>query len=149
MPILHLPSLIFNQQKTPISSWWYILGEVGREGGRNDMQIIREKLNQDKLTQMAETLFGDMVKGVVDVEREVLAIDAELHSDLEAALLQDGSKQENLWGINLYPDLPRDEWIGFDSLINVRPSQGNRSRNVEDQAIRNMILSIIEKRIAE
>ena len=113
------------------------------------MQIIREKLNQDKLTQIAATLFGDMVKGVVDVEREVLAIDGELHSDLEAALLQDGSKQENLWGINLYPDLPRDEWITFDSMINVRPSQGNRSRNVEDQAIRNMILSIIEKRIAE
>jgi len=113
------------------------------------MKIIREALTREEFIEMAATLFGDMVKGVVDVERGVLAIDAELHSDLEAVLLEDGSKQANLWGINLYPDLPRNEWVEFDSMINVRPSQGNRGRDVEDQAIRNMILGIVERRIAQ
>ena len=83
----------------------------------------------------------------VDVERGSLALDAELHSDLEAALLEDGSRQEDLWGINLYPDLPEGDWIEFDSLINVRPSRGNRSRTVEDGAIRASIVEIVSKRI--
>ena len=111
------------------------------------MKVIREILALDELNQMATSLFGDMVKAVVDVERRVLAVDAELHSDLEALLLQDGSKQESLWGINLYPDLPEEEWIEFDSMINVRPSQGNRSRDVEDQAVRKVILDIVRERI--
>ncbi len=89
-----------------------------------------------------------MVKAVVDVERGKLAIDAELHSDLEAVLLQDGAEQESLWGINLYPDLPEDEWMEFDSMINMRPSQGNRSRGVEDQELRKVIYDIIKARIS-
>ena len=88
-----------------------------------------------------------MVKAVVDIEREVIALDAELHSDLEALLLEDGSKQKNIWGINLYPDLRAEEFIEFDSLINIRPSEGNRSRNVENEEIRKKIMSIIAKRI--
>ncbi len=111
------------------------------------MEIIRDRLAFDELQSMAESLFGDMVKGVVDVERQLLAVDAELHSDLEALLLGDGSKQRELWGINLYPDLSGEEWVEFDSMINVRPSQGNRSRDVEDEVIRATILRIVTERI--
>ncbi len=96
---------------------------------------------------MAAGTFGNMVKAVVDVDREIVAVDGELHSDLEAMLLEDGSRQANLWGINLYPDLPADEFIEFDSLINIRPSQGNISRGVEDEAVREKIVSIVAKRI--
>ena len=96
---------------------------------------------------MAARLFGDFVKAVVDVDRELLAVDAELHADLEAALLQDGSEQRSVWGINLYPDVPADQFIEFDSLINIRPSQANKSRGVEDEAIRKKIVAIVEKRI--
>ncbi len=84
-----------------------------------------------------------MVKAVVDVERRVMAIGGELHADEEAALIEDGSAQEHLWGINLYPAEREDAWIEFDSLINVRPSQGNRSRNVEDRALQDRIRQVV------
>jgi len=111
------------------------------------MHIITKQLTLDELKKIAADMFGDMVKAVVDVDRELVAIDAELHSDLEALLLGDGSKQINLWGINLYPEMQGDEFIEFDSMINVRPSQGNRSRDVNDPEMRKKIMSIIAKRI--
>lgn len=95
------------------------------------------------LRAMAEATFGDMVKAVVDLQRGVMLVDAEMHADLEAALLEEGSDQYHLWGINLYPDLPAAEWVEFDSLINLRPSQGNRSRSVEDGATRAAILALV------
>jgi hypothetical protein len=111
------------------------------------MQVIKEKLTLDALNQMARKMFGDMVKAVVDIDRELVALDAELHSDLEAFLLQDGSKQESLWGINLYPGLAGEEFVEFDSLINLRPSVGNRSRGVDNQEIRKKINAIVAKRV--
>ncbi len=92
-------------------------------------------------------MFGNLVKAVVDVDRELIALDAELHSDLEAFLLADGSKQKNLWGINIYPEMPGEDFIEFDSMINMRPSQGNQSRGVDDERLRKKIIEIAAKRI--
>jgi len=111
------------------------------------MKIIKELLPVNELRQMATDMFGNLVKAVVDVNREVIAVDAELHSDLEALLLKDGSKQKNLWGINLYPEAQSDEFIEFDSIINIRPSQGNRSHCVENEEIRKKIVEIVSKRV--
>jgi len=96
-----------------------------------------------ELRSMAEARFGDLVKAVVDVRRGVMAVDADLHSDEEALLIEQGSTQGDLWGINLYPDLSTDEWIEFDSMINIRPSQGNRSRGVDDAGVRSRILDVV------
>jgi len=112
------------------------------------MKIIKTTLSLNELNQMAVNTFSNLVKAAVDVERELIAVDGELHSDLEALLLEDGSEQKNLWGINLYPQLQGDEFIEFDSLINIRPSQGNRSRGVENEEMRKKIISIVEKRIS-
>ncbi|MFA5311588.1 MAG: DUF5674 family protein [Candidatus Omnitrophota bacterium] len=111
------------------------------------MKIINEALKLNELKQMAEATFGDLVKAVVDVEREVIAVDAELHSDLEALLLENGSKQKNLWGVNFYPEMQGGDFVGFDSMINMRPSQGNRSRGIEDEETRKKIIAIVAKRI--
>lgn len=111
------------------------------------MKIIKKTLKLEELKQIAAEKFGDMVKAVVDTERELLAIDAELHSDLEALLLEGGSKQKNLWGINLYPDLRGDDFVEFDSMINVRPSQKNRSRGVESGETRAKIIRIVSEKI--
>ena len=111
------------------------------------MKIVRDVLTLDELKQMASTMFENMVKAVVDVERKLIALDAELHSDLEALLLQDGSKQKDLWGINLYPEMQGDEFIEFDSMINMRPSQSNRSRGVDNQETRKKITEIVAKRV--
>ena len=111
------------------------------------MMIIRERLILAELKRMADDTFGDLVKAVVDINKELIAVDAELHSDLEALLLSDGSKQKDLWGINFYPDIQGDEFIEFDSMINMRPSQGNRIRGVEDGGIRKKIIEIVTMRI--
>ena len=111
------------------------------------MKIITEILSSDELKQMAAATFGNLVKAVVDVDREIIAVDAELHSDLEALLLENGSKQKNLWGINLYPEIQGEDFVEFDSMINMRPSQGNRSRGIENEDIRKKIIAIAAKRI--
>lgn len=110
-----------------------------------EIKVIRDALTRDDLQEMAKLQFGDMVKAVVDVEQEIIAIGGELHSDEEAMLLDQGSSQHNLWGINLYPDKPAEEWIEFDSMINVRPSGGNRSRYVESAAIREAVNKIVHR----
>jgi len=94
-------------------------------------------------------MFGNLVKAVVDVEREIMAVDGELHADLEALMIQEGAKQANLWGINLYPDLTGDDFVEFDSMINLRPSQNNRSRGVEHPDTRKKILEIVNKLVSK
>jgi hypothetical protein len=94
---------------------------------------------------IAAQQFGDFVKAVVDVERSLMAIGGDMHADEEAALLDNGSVQRNLWGINLYPDLLQEQWAEFDSMINVRPSEGNRSRDVQNPEIRAKIIAIEER----
>jgi hypothetical protein len=109
-----------------------------------DIEIIRARVALHHLRQLADGLFGDLVKAVVDVEQGVMAIGGELHADEEAALLAEGSRQAALWGINLYPAQHGETgWIEFDSMINVRPGQGNRSRAVGDPAVRRRIAEVV------
>jgi hypothetical protein len=113
------------------------------------MQIVSVPVPLDELRRMAGQQFGDFVKAVVDVERGVMAIGGELHADEEALLLQDGARRGDLWGINLYPGRPRSDLIEFDSMINVRPTQGNRSRSVEGAQVRRQIEDIVERLVAQ
>ena len=105
-------------------------------------RIVRDRISRADLARMAEEQFGDWVKAVVDVSRGIMAVGGDLHADDEAALLADGSRQRDLWGINLYPEESGSDWIEFDSMINLRPSQGNRSRGVDDEQIRARIREV-------
>lgn len=109
------------------------------------MKILDQKIKRSELKNSRFVMDDEMVKGVVDIEKGLLAIDAQLHADLEKLLLENGSEQFNLWGINLYFD---GDLVEFDSMINIRPAQGNRSRNVEDEATRQKILEVVDKWIA-
>jgi hypothetical protein len=102
-----------------------------------------DPLSLEELRRLAAGRFGDMVKAVVDVERGIMIVDADLHADQEATLLSSGSTRQDLWGINLYPDLPESDWLEFDSMINLRPSFGNRSRGVDDPGIREIIVELV------
>ena len=113
------------------------------------MKIVKDKISKNELQKMAKNMFGNFVKAVVDVEKEILAVDAELHADLEALLLERGSRQENLLGINLYPELKGDDSVEFDSMINIKPRQNNRSRDVESSEIQEKIIVVVNKLIAE
>lgn len=109
------------------------------------MQIISNKIPLKTLQNMAVNTFGNMVKAVVDVEKEIMAIDGQLHADEETILLKKGSKQENLWGINIYPEAAGEDFIEFDSMINLRPSAKNMTRYVENQRTRTKIKAIVTK----
>lgn len=113
------------------------------------MKIVG-RISIKELSEMAEKMYGSFVKADVDVAKGVLIVGMELHADGEAELLGQGSKRADLWGINLYPaKFGTDEFIEFDSMINIRPSQGNFSRGVEDPAIRQKIQAIIAQRVHE
>ena len=113
--------------------------------GLKTMQRLKRQVGVEELREIASVRFKDLIKAVVDIDRGLVAIDAELHSDLEALLLEDGSKQKNLWGINFYPDLTGDDFIEFDSMINIRPAQGNMSRGVDNSEVRQKIIEIVNK----
>ena len=106
------------------------------------MEILTRKVHLDYIRDLSRNWYGEMIKAVADVENGIIAVDAELHSDLERLLLENGSNQESLWGFNIYPDLEDEDFIEFDSLINIRPRQNNRSRDVEDPRIRERIIAI-------
>ena len=113
------------------------------------IHLVRGTIHRSELAELAERQFGDMVKAVVDVGRGIMAIGAELHSDEEAHLLEDGSRQMDLWGVNLYPGTTGDDWIEFDSMINVRPALGNRSRSVLDGALRERIRQVVTSLVTD
>jgi hypothetical protein len=109
------------------------------------IRVVREPIALDEVRQLATAQFGDFVKAVVDVRQGVMAIGGDLHADEEALLLEQGARQADLWGINFYPDSPAAEQVEFDSMINVRPAQGNRSRSVDDPVIRQRIQAIVDR----
>lgn len=107
------------------------------------MKLIDSPITKKQLQQIATKSFGNLVKAVVDVEKRIMMIDASLHSDEEASLLSSGSHQSDLWGINLYPELDGDEFVEFDSMINLRPGQNNMSRGVDDVHTQSQIRDIV------
>jgi hypothetical protein len=110
------------------------------------MKIVNDKISIEELKNLAKETFSNLVKAVVDVEKGIMVVGGELHADEETMLLNAGSKQRNLWGINLYPEkYPDEDWIEFDSMINLRPSFGNKSRGVDDPEVRKKIIEIVNK----
>jgi hypothetical protein len=111
-----------------------------------EIRIVKDSISRQELIKIANAEFGDLVKAVVDVEQEIMAIGGELPADEEVLLTEKwGSKRENTWGINLYPKKEDDDWIEFDSMINIKPQHGNRSRGVENQEIQAKIKSTVKR----
>ena len=107
------------------------------------MQILQQAISISELKELAQNTFGDMIKCVADVRLGLLAVDADLHADLERLLLEVGSAQEDLWGFNLWVEEEGEDFIEFDSLINIRAWQGNPTRDVVDPEVRDTIKSIV------
>ena len=109
-----------------------------------NIKIIKKPVSFQQLQKIAEGSYGNMVKGVADIEAGIIALGGELHADSEAILLQNGSKQESLWGFNIYLDKPDNERIEYSSFINIRPNQNNRSLEVQSSELKSKIGKIID-----
>ena len=111
-----------------------------------EMKIVKDSISRAELKKLASEQFGDVIKTVVDIKQEIIAIGGELHSDMEVLLIEnENSKREDTWGINLYPDEAEESFVEFDSMINLKPMHGNRTRNVEDEAIQKKIKEIVSR----
>ncbi|OGI20861.1 MAG: hypothetical protein A3B68_08700 [Candidatus Melainabacteria bacterium RIFCSPHIGHO2_02_FULL_34_12] len=113
------------------------------------MNLVNRSITLKELKDIASLGFGDMVKAVVDVEKRIMAIGGSMHADEEKFLLEQGASQDDLWGINIYPDSQEENRIEFDSMINVRPRQNNRSRGVESIELQKKIIEIVDLLIKE
>jgi hypothetical protein len=114
------------------------------------IKIVKAPIKRSALAEIASGEFGDVIKAVVDVEREIMAVGGELHADEEVELTdKENSERENTWGINLYPKKSDEDWIEFDSMINLKPHYGNRSRDVESPEIREKIKKVVCKLVID
>ena len=111
------------------------------------MRILTEPITKQDLIEESTNFIDDSaIKAVVDINKGIIAVDSPMHYDCEQLLLENGSNQNDLWGVNLYLDSDNiDDLIEFDSMINIRPAQGNRSRNVEDPETQKKIKQVIAK----
>lgn len=113
------------------------------------MKIV-SKISITELKKMAGQMFGELVKADVDVQKRIMIIDMPMHYDGEKELLEQGSAQTDIWGINLHPDdFGTDDFIEFDSMINIRPSQGNPSKDVLDETVKAKIKEIVAEVVHE
>lgn len=110
-----------------------------------NIKIIRDKITRPELEELAKEFYREMVKGVADIERRIIALGGEWHMDSNQVLIADGSSQENLWGFNIYLNKQAGERLEYNSLINIRPGQGNRSMEVENSEIKGKIFDIISE----
>lgn len=114
----------------------------------SELYIIEKPITRDELKRIASERFGDLVKGAVDIEKGIMVLGGELHIDEALKLVEQfQSKGKDIWGINLYPEKTGDDMIEFDSMINLKPDLGNRSRGVDSPEIQEKIKNIVGKLI--
>lgn len=112
-----------------------------------NIKIVKDKITIDELKELAKTFYGSMIKGVVDIEKGLVAFGGEYHMDANTLLIENGSEQKNIWGFNLYFDKPKENWIEYTSLINIRPAVGNNDMEVQDDNIKKIMKEIINSKI--
>ena len=117
--------------------------------GNFQMKQVDSKITIKELEQMAIQMSQNLVKAVVDINKEIMVVDADLHANQELYLLEQNSTQDDLWGINVHPEnYDSEDWIEFDSMINLRPSRGNRSRGVDNIEMQQKIRNIVNKLVS-
>lgn len=112
-----------------------------------NVKVFDSQISKEELLALAKSGYGDMVKGVVDLSKHLLALGGELHADCEEVLLDQGSKQSDLWGFNIYPEKSREEYLEYTSLINIRPRAGNMDREIKDLNLRRQVKTIVDKMV--
>jgi len=111
------------------------------------IRIIESKISLEELRTLCQKTFKYFVKFVADIDQGLIAIGGELHADGEELLLESGSRQDNLWGVNFYSENDPDDRVEYESFINIRPRLDNNSMKVENESIRIRIRQLAEQLI--
>lgn len=111
------------------------------------IKIVTDTISFLELQEIAKEFYDPMIKGVVDIERDIAAFGGEYHMDANVLLIESGSLQKDIWGFNVYLDKPRDLWLEYTSLINIRPAAGNRDMEVHDGTVRDRMKKIVDSKI--
>lgn len=109
-----------------------------------ETKIVKDSIMLAELRTLAHEQYGDVIKAVVDIAQGIMGVGGEFHIDIQSLLSErEHSRGDMTWGINLYPDKVGDEFIEFDSMVNLKPGSGNRTRGVEDETVRAKIREIV------
>jgi len=111
------------------------------------IKVIKDNISKAELTDLAKPFYGNMIKGVIDIENEIIAFGGEYHMDANIILLDNGSAQKHIWGFNVHLEKDKDNWIEYTSLINIRPTDNNFDMEVKDKDIRDKMKKIINSKI--
>ena len=112
-----------------------------------NIRIIKQSISKNELRDLAKEFYEDLIKGVVDIERKIIALGGEMHADAEEVLLKNGSKQSNLWGFNILLNKNKEECLIYESFINIRPRDNNRDLEVKSPEIREKMRQIIFEKV--
>ena len=112
-----------------------------------NMRIVKEPITSKELSEFVQEGYtGRLVKAVVDIKQGIMAVGGELHADEEVLLMgQEGTQRDDTWGINIYPEKSNEDFIEFDSMMNLKPALGNRTRGVEDENTRKKIVEVVKE----
>lgn len=111
-----------------------------------ETKIVRDRITREELRALAHEQYGDLIKAVADTTQGIMGVGGELHVDIQSLLIRDAdSRGDTTWGINLYLDQTGDDFIEFDSMVNLKPLSGNRTRSVENEEVRAKIREIVAR----
>ncbi|MDP2594066.1 MAG: DUF5674 family protein [bacterium] len=108
-----------------------------------EILVAHEPIDEATLAELAQAWHRTFVKGVADLDRRIIALGGDWHMDANNRLIADGSRQENLWGFNIYPVERGDAAIEYNSVINIRPAQGNRAMEITSEELRVMVRAVV------
>ena len=114
-----------------------------------EIRVVREPIALESLGPLAKAWHGTLIKGVADCTRGIIALGGDWHMDANTTLIADGSKQEDVWGFNIYPAERGDAALEYISLINIRPAQGNKTMELVNEVLRTKIRKIVSKLVPD
>ncbi|HEY4514437.1 MAG TPA: DUF5674 family protein [Candidatus Paceibacterota bacterium] len=112
-----------------------------------NIQVVTDTIDSDDLREIAEEFYRSMIKGAIDIEKSIVAFGGEYHIDASNRLSEMGAQSKDIWGFNIRLDAPRDSWVEYTALINIKPEAGNRDMIISDAATREKIKKILDTMI--
>lgn len=110
-----------------------------------NIKILDQKINMKEVKELADFWYGTMIKGCVDIEQGRVALGGDYHIESSELLTDNDSRFEDVWGFNIRFEENPDGVLEFDSMVNIKPNFGNRSRGIHNEEILEKARAVIYK----